>query len=80
MRMRTFAITAAFLTLAVLAAMPADAKPLPGGEPQCMQVYQEYDLGPVRIVRRDSCHTEYYVCGRTPGEAAAAPNPLDCLV
>lgn len=34
-----------------------------GGPGQCMDVYREYDLGAVRIVMRDTCHTEVYVLG-----------------
>lgn len=72
-------LLAALLLVSVLALVPAvDASP--GGEPNCLQVYRETNLGPVRIVQRDSCHSEYYLCDRTPGDALAATNPLDCLI
>jgi hypothetical protein len=31
-------------------------------EPMCMYYYYEYEVGPVRHVQRDSCHSETYVC------------------
>lgn len=44
-----------------------------------MQVYSEREIGPIKIVSRDSCHAEIYICGRTPAEATQAEQPLDCL-
>ena len=32
--------------------------------PQCMQYYSEREVGPVKIVSRDSCHTTVYLCGK----------------
>ena len=34
----------------------------PAYEPQCMYVYRETEVGPVRNVSRDSCHSETYLC------------------
>lgn len=33
-------------------------------EPACLDVYRETEVGPVRIVSRDSCHAEATVCDR----------------
>jgi hypothetical protein len=44
-----------------------------------MPYYSEQHVGPVTIIRRDSCHAEYYLCGRPIGEALAAEHPLDCV-
>ena len=53
-------ILAALVLLTVLAIVPtSDAKPL---DPQCMPVYSRTDVGQLSIVRRDSCHAEYYWC------------------
>ena len=38
-------------------------EPASGPEPMCMYYYYEVDLGPVRYVQRDSCHSELYVLG-----------------
>lgn len=71
-------LVAALLMLTALAvvALPAQAAP---DEPMCMPVYSKTTIGPITIVRRDSCHAEYYVCDRTPGEALDSPTPLDCV-
>jgi hypothetical protein len=37
-------------------------------EPMCLQYYRETEVGPVRHVQRDSCHSETYVCGETARE------------
>ncbi|MEA3203048.1 MAG: hypothetical protein QOI63_718 [Thermoplasmata archaeon] len=63
--------------LVAVAALPAVAAAPP--EPQCLQYYSEREVGPVKVVSRDSCHTTYSLCGRTLGDALAAPQPLDCL-
>jgi hypothetical protein len=53
-------ILAALVLLAILSVVPSgDAKPL---DPQCMPVYSRTDVGQLSIVRRDSCHAEYYWC------------------
>lgn len=31
-------------------------------EPMCMYYYYEHEVGPVRYVQRDSCHSEAYIC------------------
>lgn len=46
--------------LLMVAAPMADAAP---PEPQCMQVYQEYDFGAVRIVSPNSCEAHVWVLG-----------------
>lgn len=51
-------------------------------EPQCLQVYREYTVGPVHYVSRDSCHSEVDVCG---SDAKALPEQdpaalADCAV
>ncbi len=52
----------AVVGLMALTIVPAsEAKPLP--EPQCMQVYRDYDFGAVRVLSRNSCHAEVYVFG-----------------
>lgn len=56
-------------------------------EPNCLSVYSEYEVGPVRHVQRDSCHSETYVCGVEVREAVKDPiatspgpgNPGACL-
>lgn len=40
-------------------------------EPECLQMYRETDLGFVRIVSRDSCHTEHYVCDQEKADILA---------
>jgi hypothetical protein len=74
MRFGTLALMLAGL-LAVAVAPTVGARPT---EPQCLQYYSEREVGPVKIVSRDSCHTEYYLCDRTLGEAIDAP--LDCMM
>ncbi len=53
------------LTLVVLVGLTfapaAEARPLP--EPTCMQVYNEYDFGAVRIVSPNSCTVHVWVLG-----------------
>jgi hypothetical protein len=74
-----FAILACLMLagLTAVAALPA-ASAQPGG-PQCLQYYSEREVGPVKIVSRDSCHTEYYLCDRHLGDAVQAEHPLDCM-
>jgi hypothetical protein len=76
MRFGTLALMLAGL-LAVAFAPSASARP--GPEPQCLPYYSEQHYGPVTVIHRDSCHTEYYLCDRQVGEALAAEHPLDCL-
>jgi hypothetical protein len=40
-------------------------------EPMCMYYYHETEVGPVRHVQRDSCHSETYVCDETAREFAS---------
>ena len=42
-------VACAVLVLVIVVAPPAAAKPIPPGE--CIQIYQEWDLGPITIVR-----------------------------
>lgn len=46
-------------------------------EPQCLYYYWEREVGPVRVVQRDSCHQETYVCGQDSREFTeiGAPQP-----
>lgn len=50
-------------------------------EPECLQVYREHDLGPVRYVSKDSCHSDVYVCGDNVKQAGSTDPAayLDCL-
>lgn len=78
--MRTLAITLTLLGIAAALLTPtATASGLPGGDPQCMQYYHKTTIGPITIVNRDSCHSEYYLCDRTLGDATQAEHPLDCI-
>jgi hypothetical protein len=46
-------------------------------EPMCLYYYYELEVGPVRHVQRDSCHSENYVCGVPLAEfLASTPDPV----
>ncbi|MEA3143578.1 MAG: hypothetical protein QOG31_902 [Thermoplasmata archaeon] len=74
-----FGVLALMLAGLLAVALAPSASARPGPEPQCMPYYSEQRVGPVTIIRRDSCHAEYYLCGRPIGEALAAEHPLDCV-
>jgi hypothetical protein len=79
--MRALLLAASMLALLSFLALSATADPGIGpGEPQCMYYYHETHIGPVTIINRDSCHSEYYLCGRSVGDALANEHPLDCMV
>lgn len=74
-------LIAACLLVTVLAALPAHAQPVPDVPPsQCMPVYSETEIGPVKIVRPDSCTVRVYVCDREGGAILEAEKPLDCVL
>jgi hypothetical protein len=62
MASKVLLVVASLLLFAAAAPVGEAADPLP--EPQCMPVYQEYDLGAVRIVRPNSCTTHVWVLGQ----------------
>lgn len=50
-------------TLVLLTAMAFTPAAEAQGDPQCMPVYQEYEIGPVKVVRRNTCSVEVYAFG-----------------
>ena len=53
-------LLAGLVLLTLLATVPFGSAAPP--EPQCMDVYSRTDVGQLSIVRRDSCHVEFYWC------------------